>query len=316
MIELPIHQDVDEAQIRYLARHVSDAHIALEEPPARRGAGGRRIRITPQTVAIFTVREGPCHNRPRRLNPGMTSSVASMMNEWQAVSLTTATSTRSAGWTSCWTRITKPSATFTAKRFWTSAAATEPGHCSMRSAGRPSMRSTSRPRVYRNLVTTAENAGLADRIHASVMPAETLAYPDGMFDLVLGVSILHHTDVSLVEQEIQRVLKPGGRAIFIEPLAHNPFLRLFRLLTPNRRTPTEEPMTVDQIKRLVARFRQGRFRGFHLLSIMPPGLLWATGSRALFRGTMRVTQTLDRWLLAVAPPLRRYCWMTLIDVTK
>ncbi|HSC55856.1 MAG TPA: class I SAM-dependent methyltransferase [Nitrospira sp.] len=172
------------------------------------------------------------------------------------------------------------------------------------------------PESVRNLVKTATDAGLADRIHASVMPAETLAYPDGMFDLVLGVSILHHTDVALVEREIQRVLKPGGRAIFIEPLAHNPFVRLFRLLTPNRRTPTEQPMTVAQIRHLIAQFREGRFRGFHLLSIMPPGLLWATGNRVLFQRTMGVTQTLDRWLLGVAPPLRRYCWMTLIDVTK
>ena len=172
------------------------------------------------------------------------------------------------------------------------------------------------PESVRNLVKTARNAGLAERIHASVMPAETLAYPEGMFDLVLGVAILHHTDVSLVEQEIQRVLKPGGRAIFVEPLAHNPFLRLFRVLTPNRRTPTEQPMTVGQIRRLIAHFRQGGFRGFHLLSIVPPGLLWATGNRALFQRTMAITQTLDRWLLAAVPPLRRYCWMTLIDVTK
>lgn len=172
------------------------------------------------------------------------------------------------------------------------------------------------PESVRNLVKTAKNAGLGDRIHASVMPAETLAYPDGMFDLVLGVSILHHTDVSLVERELERVLKPGGRALFIEPLGHNPFLQLFRLLTPNRRTPTEQPMTMSQIHQLIARFRQGRFRGFHLVSIVPPGVLWATGNRTLFRTLMGMTQTVDRWLLAAAPPLRRYCWMTLIDVTK
>jgi len=31
---------------------------------------------------------------------------------------------------------------------------------------------------------------------------------------------------------------------------------------------------------------------------------------------MGMTQMMDRWLLAAAPPLRRFCWMTLIDVTK
>lgn len=168
----------------------------------------------------------------------------------------------------------------------------------------------------RALVEAAEKAGIADRIHPSVMPAESLVYDNEMFDLVLGVAILHHTDVALVEREIGRVLKPGGRALFIEPLAHNPFLRLFRRLTPNRRTPTEQPLTVGQIRRFLGRFRQGGFRGFHLLSIVPPGVLWATGNRTVFRRMMQVTQTIDRWLLALVPPLRRYCWMALIDVTK
>lgn len=172
------------------------------------------------------------------------------------------------------------------------------------------------PESVRTLIGKSQKAGVADRIHSSVMPAESLDYDDNMFDFVLGVAILHHTDVAIVEHEIARVLKPGGRALFIEPMAHNPFLRLFRLLTPNRRTPTEQPMTVRQIRRLVGRFQQGRYRGFHLLSILPPGVLWATGNRTLFRRLMSWTQTIDRWLLALAPPLRRYCWMTLIDVKK
>jgi hypothetical protein len=48
---LPIHQDVQPAQIRYMARQVSDGHIALEQRPVRKRAAGRRIRSTPQTVA-------------------------------------------------------------------------------------------------------------------------------------------------------------------------------------------------------------------------------------------------------------------------
>ena len=172
------------------------------------------------------------------------------------------------------------------------------------------------PESVRTLNETADRNGFADRIRASVMPAESLAYADGMFDLVMGVAILHHTDVAMVEGEIARVLKPNGRALFIEPLAHNPFLRLFRLLTPNRRTPTEQPMTMRQIRRFVRRFGQGGFRGFHLLSILPPGLYWATGRRGLFRSLMSVTQRLDRWLLTALPPLQRFCWMVLIDVRK
>jgi len=172
------------------------------------------------------------------------------------------------------------------------------------------------PENVRTVVKKSEKAGVAERIHPSVMPAESLIYENDIFDFVLGVSILHHTDVTLVEREIERVLKPGGRALFIEPMGHNPFLRLFRLLTPDRRTPTEQPMTIGQIRGFLGRFRQGRFRGFHLLSILPPGVLWATGNSTVFRRMMSWTQRLDRWLLALAPPLRRYCWMALIDVKK
>jgi dTDP-4-amino-4,6-dideoxygalactose transaminase len=51
VLELPIHQDVHQAQIRYMARQVSDGQIALEQRPVRKRAAGRRIRSTPQTVA-------------------------------------------------------------------------------------------------------------------------------------------------------------------------------------------------------------------------------------------------------------------------
>ena len=59
------------------------------------------------------------------------------------------------------------------------------------------------------------------------MPAESLIYDNDIFDFVLGVSILHHTDVTLVEREIARVLKPGGRALFIEPMGTIRFFACF-----------------------------------------------------------------------------------------
>jgi SAM-dependent methyltransferase len=146
------------------------------------------------------------------------------------------------------------------------------------------------------------------------MAAEYLGYPSKAFDLVLGVSILHHTDVGLVGREVARVLKPGGRALFIEPLAHNAFLRLFRWLTPDRRTPTEQPMTVRQIREFTGAFKEGSYRGYHLFSIFPQGLLWLTGSQALFRGALWLTEVIDRSLLTLFPFLQRYCWAAIIEV--
>ena len=85
------------------------------------------------------------------------------------------------------------------------------------------------PESVHNLTSAATRAGTTERIHPAVMAAECLGYRANTFDMVLGVSILHHTDPFAAGAEVSRVLKPGGRALFIEPLAHNVFLRVFRL---------------------------------------------------------------------------------------
>ena len=50
LLELPIHQDVEEAQIRHMARQVCEGQMALEAAvrTSPRQAGGRRIRSTQQ----------------------------------------------------------------------------------------------------------------------------------------------------------------------------------------------------------------------------------------------------------------------------
>jgi len=154
------------------------------------------------------------------------------------------------------------------------------------------------------------------RIHRAVMAGERLGYRTDSFDLVLGVGILHHTDLSLVSREVAGVLRPGGRALFIEPLAHNPLLRGFRAVTPGRRTPTERPMTMSQVREFTRTFRLANFHGYQLTSIIPQGLLWATGNRSLFRMGLRLTEAIDCWLLARVPALHPYCWTSIIEVGK
>lgn len=83
-----------------------------------------------------------------------------------------------------------------------------------------------------------------------VMDAHTLDFPDDHFDVVIGNGILHHLDFEVALREIHRVLKPGGRAIFQEPIAGNPLLRLFRLLTPKARTDDERPFTRADLRRM------------------------------------------------------------------
>ena len=75
------------------------------------------------------------------------------------------------------------------------------------------------PRAVELSRAAAKRYGLNERAHFSVQPAESLSFPDGHFDVVVGINALHHMDTTSVIAETSRVLKPGGAAIFKEPLA-------------------------------------------------------------------------------------------------
>jgi hypothetical protein len=54
LLELPIHQDVDERQIRYIAHQVAEARIALEQTRVRtprRSTGPRRTKSAQEPIA-------------------------------------------------------------------------------------------------------------------------------------------------------------------------------------------------------------------------------------------------------------------------
>jgi ubiquinone/menaquinone biosynthesis C-methylase UbiE len=106
--------------------------------------------------------------------------------------------------------------------------------------------------------------------------AEMLPFSDGAFDAVLGKQILHHLDLKIAIPEIARVLRPGGRAVFLEPLIHNPILEGYRRLTLHLRSPTERALSMTDIAIIGSHFRGYRHQEFILLAILPA----AGGGRA------------------------------------
>jgi SAM-dependent methyltransferase len=135
----------------------------------------------------------------------------------------------------------------------------------------------------------------------AIMDAQRLEFPDQHFDAVFGTAILHHIDLGASLREISRVLKPGGRIAFGEPLDNNPVGWAVRGLTPRARTADEKPLRRADLQRMQEAF-QCRFVYEQLLSV-PAGLL----SRALFRAPDNVVTRLafraDELLLKAAPAL-------------
>ncbi len=86
------------------------------------------------------------------------------------------------------------------------------------------------------------------------MDAHGLEFVDGSIDLVFGVAILHHLDFPCALREIHRVLRNGGKIVFVEPLRHNPVARLVRWMTPHARTPDELPLGRPELQLIKRNF--------------------------------------------------------------
>ena len=95
---------------------------------------------------------------------------------------------------------------------------------------------------------SAVEANLEDKCVFQEMDAHAMVFEDNKFDFVVGRGIIHHLDLPVSLSEIKRVLKPGGHAMFVEPLGANPLLKIFRLMTPSARTVDERPLDIKDLK--------------------------------------------------------------------
>jgi SAM-dependent methyltransferase len=148
-----------------------------------------------------------------------------------------------------------------------------------------------------------------------VMDCERLEFPDESFDLVAGWAILHHCNRSAALSEVARVLKPGGSAVFWEPLGHNPFLALARSLSPGARTQYERPLTVPDLERLGDHFREVKVSEFVLLPILFAPFRFIIGERPFARVLKHLVRG-DEWIRAHLTWMRRHYWSVVIEVEK
>ncbi len=142
------------------------------------------------------------------------------------------------------------------------------------------------------------------------MNAEALDFESGSFDGVVGTAVLHHLDVARAYAEMARVLRPEGRAVFIEPLGHNPVINGYRRRTPESRTEYEHPLRVEDFALAGRFFSNIDVRTYHLLAILTSPLASRRGGRALHSFATR----LDRMLIRRIPRLRWHAWIAVAEM--
>ena len=84
------------------------------------------------------------------------------------------------------------------------------------------------------------------KVEGKVMDAMALEFPDHTFDFVYASNLLHHLqNPRLTIREMHRVLKPGGKACFWDPLKHNPVINVYRRIATKVRTEDETPLDIN-----------------------------------------------------------------------
>ena len=139
------------------------------------------------------------------------------------------------------------------------------------------------------------------RVRFVVADGERLPFADESFDAIWGSAILHHLDLTVAGRELQRVLKPGGVAIFCEPWGGNPFLNFARKYLPypgKHRTPDEQPLTRAMLTPLHSIFPKLIVEPHQFLGMI--GRVWrnqrlANGLARVDHGLYRRMPSLGEW---------------------
>jgi ubiquinone/menaquinone biosynthesis C-methylase UbiE len=155
--------------------------------------------------------------------------------------------------------------------------------------------------------------GVKDRVSTYCGPAEQLPYKDNEFDIIFGGAALHHLVLDLAGQELSRVLKPGGRGSFQDPLSTNKIIEFIRdYINYSEKHPekgTDKPLSLEDIELFSSFFKSSDWRGFGVTT---------SSIRAIrpLRAIRKQLETTDEILFKLIPMLNKYAQYGIINVVN
>ncbi len=168
-------------------------------------------------------------------------------------------------------------------------------------------------------------------LHLYQAEAGRLPFQDDFFDHIYGNGVLHHVELLPTAAEIRRVLKKGGRAVFVEPLPYNPVINIYRHMASGVRTEDEKPLTFKQLKSLKPYFTSMEHKEFWLFSLLiflnfyfvrrwnPSKVRYwkkVIEEGNAYKRSFGALQKIDNFFLGFLPFLRPLCWNTVLTSVK
>jgi len=153
---------------------------------------------------------------------------------------------------------------------------------------------------------------VSGRTQFCVGDCERLPFPDDTFDLVMSCGVLSCLNLRHGINEVARVLRPDGRAIFVDTLGHNPVINLRRRWAAWRgqRTAwtTEHILTLPDLRIFDQQFSRCSVRPFDLATLLLARCSWHA------QWLLRAASNVDRWVLE-RTALHRLAFKVVVEVS-
>ncbi len=153
--------------------------------------------------------------------------------------------------------------------------------------------------------------GVSDRVKLQVTGQFTDAFPGQSFDAIIGYAALHHIPLEGLAEQVYDRLRPGGVAVFAEPVINSRWLHALRKCVPYyifEPTEDEKPLDDDAINQFAKPFDRIVRREFQLTSRLWP----------MFPNNWPLAvalHKLDHYLLKV-PPLGRFATVVVFGLYR